>query len=302
MGRSAGYFFRSIAFCITLLCPLVSWASKVGFVVDSASEQITAFSNQLNIQLPDHTIELITTSDLDTFDTTTIDRWLTLGPAPLNTLMSKLGGRKVPVLGLFLSNDARSQMNAQYPNRFTALDNTPDMVKQLALIRTLVPQARQVGIFYSSQFKGNQDKLSELAKTYGLNLHWSELKDPLDWDRRALKVLADVDLVLGVDDDALYNTTTIRSILMRLYRSGKALIGPDKGYVRAGAVASTYSGIEETLLATIGWVRGDLPSNHILKNPYFNISVNAQVARSLNIVVEDAASLVKQVKERTNER
>jgi ABC-type uncharacterized transport system substrate-binding protein len=302
MGRAVGYPFRISVICITLFFSLSSWGNKVGLLVDTPSAQITAFEKQLNTLLPTYSIQQITSTQLNTFDTTSVDKWITLGPNALSQLMARLQAKKVPVLALFLPETARLKLSAQYQQGFTTLENAPDMAKQLALIHALVPQARQVGVFHSSQYKANHNELDELAKKYGLKLHWSELKDPLDWDRHALKVLGDVDLVLGVNDDALYNTTTIRSILMRLYRSGKALIGPDKGYVRAGAVASTYAGIEETLLAAADWIRGELPAKTILENPYFNISVNAQVARSLNIVVDDALSLVKQVKESTDER
>ena len=302
MGRSVGYPLRIILVFITLLISLSTWGSTVGLLVDAPSAQITAFQKQLNAELPEHAIELISVPELKSLDLSTIDKWLTLGPNALNQLLSQLKPKKAPVLALFLPDAARIKLSAEYLQYFTTLENTPDMVKQLALIHALVPQAKQVGVFYSGQYQANRGELDLLAKRFDLNLHWSELKDPLDWDRQALKVLADVDLVLGVNDDALYNTTTIRSILMRLYRSGKALIGPDKGYVRAGAVASTYSGIEETLMAAAQWIRNEHTAQPILNNPYFNISVNPQVARSLNIVVDDVASLVKQVKEASDEK
>lgn len=305
MGRSVGYSLRIIFIIITALFSLSSWASTVGLLVDAPSDQITAFQKQISKLLPQDPVQLILVPELSTLDLTTIDKWLTLGPNSLNQLLRQLRQlkpKKAPVLALFLPEAARIKLLAEFQENFTVLDNSPDMAKQLALIHALAPQAKQVGVFYSSQYGTNRQKLETTAKQFGLNLHWSQLSDPLDWDRQALKVLADVDLVLGVDDDALYNTTTIRSILMRLYRSGKALVGPDKGYVRAGAVASTYSGIQETLLAAVDWITNTPAYSAKFLNPYFNISVNTQVARSLNIVVDDVPSLIKQVKEATNEK
>jgi ABC-type uncharacterized transport system substrate-binding protein len=301
MGRSISRFFSAITL-LSMMLSLPSWAGTVGLVVDASSDQILAFKHQLATQLPSDTVQIVTVSDLNNIDEANIDKWLTLGPNALNQLLQKFKEVNGPVLAMFLPEAARVKLSAQYARKFTMLENAPDMVRQLALIRALVPQAKQVGVFHSSQLNINKTELNKAAKRFGLSLHWAELKDPLDWDRHALKVLADVDLVLGVNDDALYNTTTIRSILMRLYRSSKALIGPDKGYVRAGAVASTYSGIEETLLAAASWSRGELSADSILENPYFNVNVNSQVARSLNIVVDDLEALMQQIKESTNER
>jgi hypothetical protein len=301
MGRSISRFLCAITL-LSMMLSLPSWASTVGLVVDTSSDQILAFKQQLATQLPSDTVQIVTVSDLNSLDEAKIDKWLTLGPNALNQLLQKFKELKGPVLAMFLPEAARVKLSAQYAHKFSMLENAPDMVRQLALIRALVPQAKQVGVFHSSQLNINKSELNGAAKRFGLSLHWAELKDPLDWDRHALKVLADVDLVLGVNDDALYNTTTIRSILMRLYRSSKALIGPDKGYVRAGAVASTYSGIEETLLAAASWARGELSADSILENPYFNVNVNSQVARSLNIVVDDLEALIRQIKESSNER
>lgn len=301
MGRSISRFIRAITL-LGMMLSLPTWGSTVGLLVDASSDQILAFKQQLAIQLPSDTVQVVTVSDLNSLDQAKIDKWLTLGPNALNQLLMRFNALSSPVLAMFLPEAARVKLSSQYSQKFTTLDNSPDMVKQLSLIRALVPQARQVGVFHSSQLNINKPEFNKAAKRFGLSLHWAELKDPLDWDRHALKVLADVDLVLGVNDDALYNTTTIRSILMRLYRSSKALIGPDKGYVRAGAVASTYSGIEETLLAAASWSRGELSADSILENPYFNVNVNTQVARSLNIVVDDPNALIQQIKESTHER
>lgn len=302
MGRSIYLSFKTIIMCLTMLFPISVWGDTVGLVVDAPSAQITAFEQQLHTMLPNNKIQLISVPQLGSTDVSSVNKWLTLGPSALNQLLKKLKAPKVPILALFLPESARMKLITEYPKSFSMLENAPEIMKQLSLIHALVPQAKKVGVFHSSQFDVSQAELTKQAKRYGLKLHWAELKDPLDWDRSALKILSDVDLVLGVNDDALYNTTTIRSILMRLYRSGKALIGPGKGYVRAGAVASVYSGIEETLAASVSWVKGELPAEDIIKNPYFNISVNAQVARSLNIVVDDVAALTKKVKEGTNER
>ncbi|NVK37671.1 MAG: hypothetical protein HWE18_07090 [Gammaproteobacteria bacterium] len=298
MGRSV-QAIKIIIIWSFMLLSLQAWGATVGLLVDSQSEQIVAFKDQLQRLRSVDQIQLITTPQLSEINKEDIQKWITLGPKALNALLPALNQSKSPVLALFLPDAMRVQLSGKYQKSFSTLDNSPTLSRQLALIQAIAPQAKQVGVFYSSQYRVDQKAINSVANQYDLKLQWAELKDPLDWDRQALKVLSDVDLVLGVSDDALYNTTTIRSILMRLYRSGIALVGPDKGYVRAGAVASVYSGIPEVLKASSAWLAGELADSPIIPNPYFDVSVNGQVARSLNIVVDDEASLTKQVKEVT---
>lgn len=296
MGRSV-QAIKITTIWLCMLFPLTSWGLTVGLLVDNQSEQILTFQNQLQRLAPNDQIRLISTSQLKDTPKADIDRWVTLGPKALSELLPAINQSKTPILALFLPDSVRVQLSGQHQKGFSTLDNSPAIKRQLALIRIIAPQARHVGVFYSSQFSVNQKQVDALADQFGLALHWAKLKDPLDWDRQALDVLGDVDLVLGVSDDALYNTTTIRSILMRLYRSGIALVGPDKGYVRAGAVASVYSGVPEILKASADWLSGKLKDSQLIANPYFDVNVNEQVARSLNIVVDGEASLVKKIKE-----
>jgi ABC-type uncharacterized transport system substrate-binding protein len=136
-----------------------------------------------------------------------------------------------------------------------------------------------------------------MAQALNIKLNVAQLRDPLNWDRASLKILKDSDLVLGLNDNAIYNATTIRSILMRLYRASRPLVGPDKGYVRAGAVASTYSGVSETLKAISVLLKDGKAWPEIIYNPYFNVSINTQVARSLNISVGAPEEVRDKVKE-----
>lgn len=302
MGRSLRISLRAITLVYMLLGASSAMGATVGLLVDAPSPQISTFLQQLQAAAPKHQIKLIHADKLTEADIASTQKWVTLGPKALSSVLTKTSEQKPPTLALFLPDEQRKTLRKTSPKGFTYLDNAPSLNKQLALIKIMVPQAAHVGVYYSSMYDIDQNMYKEAAKQFGLNLHFAKLNDPLDWDRNALKVLTSVDLVLGVDDNGLYNTTTIRSILMRLYRSGKALIGPDKGYVRAGAVASVHSGIGETLKAVANWINNPTEFQPVLNNPYFDVSVNQQVARSLNIVIEDEASLAKQIEENIHEK
>jgi len=293
---SSGYhqLIRGFIF-VLILCPVFSWGATVGLLVDSKNDQAISFQTHLQQLSPQHDISLITPDSLP--DTQPIDAWFTIGPKVLAKLLNQ-SKYKQPILSLFITQASAEKLRSQYPTRhFSTLDNTPTLDRQLALIKVLNPQVKQIAVFYSSQGQEQIAKLKILAENLGLKLLASELADPLNWKRGALKTLKDADLVLGLKDSAIYNATNIRSILMRLYRAGRPLIGPDKGYVRAGAVASIYSGMPETLKICTDLLKNikSWPKN--IPNPNFNVSINAQVARSLNIVVQDSDQVAKAVRE-----
>ncbi len=272
-----------------ILCPVFSWGATVGLLVDTKTDQALSFHEHLTPLVPLHTITLYSVMQLP--EKPAVDYWLTIGPKALAALLA-MPDYKQPILSLFVTSSAVNKLKTRFPDKaFSVLDNTPTLKRQLSLIRVLTPHARRVAVFYSAQAKGQLKELRIQAAALNLTLLTTQLSDPLNWKREALKSLKDSDLVLALNDSAIYNATNIRSILMRLYRAGRPLIGPDKGYVRAGAVASTYSGVQETLKAISELLNSSEPWPELITNPYFKVSINSQVARSLNIVVDDAAKV-----------
>ena len=295
MGSSGYYQVIRGLLLVLILCPVISWGATVGLLVDSKTDQAISFQSHLKRLSPEHNITIFTPDQLN--GSHSIDAWFTIGPKALASLLL-VPKYSQPILSLFITQASAEKLRLQHPSRpFSVLDNTPTLERQLALIKVLNPQVRQVAVFYSSKGKKWIEGLNKLAKGLNFKLLTSELADPLNWKREALKTLKDSDLVLGLKDSAIYNATNIRSILMRLYRAGRPLIGPDKGYVRAGAVASIYSGMPETLKICTELLNNTQDWPKVIHNPYFNVSINAQVARSLNIVVQDSDQVAKAVKE-----
>ena len=97
----------------------------------------------------------------------------------------------------------------------------------------------------------------------------------------------------------VYNRATIKHILLTTYRQGRVLIGPSRAYVRAGALASTYTPIDDFAREAATLIRHWL-ENGVWPAPrypeHFNIVVNRQVARSLNILVPKTDILESQLR------
>jgi ABC-type uncharacterized transport system substrate-binding protein len=100
------------------------------------------------------------------------------------------------------------------------------------------------------------------------------------------------EVLLALPDSAVYNPENIRNILLSTYHRKQAVIGFSADMVKVGALASTYSEIEDinaqVAEMAAGFVAsGKLPAPQFPR--YFRTAINEGVARSLDIAVSDEA-------------
>jgi hypothetical protein len=100
------------------------------------------------------------------------------------------------------------------------------------------------------------------------------------------------EVLLALPDSAIYNPENIRNILLSTYRRKQAVIGFSSDMVKVGALATTYSEIEDinaqVAEMAAGFVAtGELPPPQFPR--YFRTAINEGVARSLDIAVSDEA-------------
>ncbi|MFK3739576.1 hypothetical protein [Massilia sp. TN1-12] len=108
---------------------------------------------------------------------------------------------------------------------------------------------------------------------------------------RLLGQIAQTDALLALPDSSIYNAENFRNILLSTYRHKQGVIGFSSDMVKAGALATTYSEIEdidaqveEIVAAYVA--SGTLPAPQFPR--YFRTIVNEGVARSLDVEVSDA--------------
>ncbi|MES2757772.1 MAG: hypothetical protein V4693_10395 [Pseudomonadota bacterium] len=109
---------------------------------------------------------------------------------------------------------------------------------------------------------------------------------------RVLNRVASHEVLLAMPDSGVYNTDTVRNILLSTYRHKQGVIGFSADMVKAGALASTYSEIED-INAQVAEMAAAFVASGELAGPqfprYFHTIVNEGVARSLDLDVVDAA-------------
>lgn len=173
----------------------------------------------------------------------------------------------------------------------------PPAARQLRLARLILPGIQRIGVLYGKDSEFLLDELRREARSQGLELFVASSSG--NDDPRPLQfLLGNSDLLLGIDDKQLYNSQSIKSLLLGSYAKNRALLGPTAAFVKAGSLASSYSD-QEDWLDTLDDLLGQAPRHWPLSlyPGHFKVLGNRQVARSLGIDLASDADLGRRLAE-----
>ncbi|HYQ52503.1 MAG TPA: ABC transporter substrate-binding protein [Pseudomonas sp.] len=286
--------------CLLLFClwPLGSLSASEILVVGGEDQPgIRSFATALESRRSHDKVKFQTVAELPRPSQLKADlRLVLLDSAALEWRLGEAAGP--PALAMRISRvQAHQRLGKSRPAYLTLLWSDPPLARQLRLARYLLPQAQRIGVLYGEQSHFLLDELRLAARPLGLEIVAQDWPDQRD-SRPLQHLLVSSDVLLGLDDPELYNSKTAKNLLLSSYGRQMALIGPNAGFVRAGALASTYSDQEDWLrvldqlldLAPTRWPRGLYPK-------HFRVSGNQQVARALGLEPIDQKATAKALAE-----
>jgi ABC-type uncharacterized transport system substrate-binding protein len=201
-----------------------------------------------------------------------------------------------PAVAVFVSRIVTEQAKIKLAS---AVYIEPPLSRQIALAKAILGNDRSMGILAQ-----NAQSLS-LARFAGQPLSAFNVTpyfvDQYDSLNRALAdLLKKNQALIGVYDLELFSSANIKNILITAYRQNKPLIGPSSAYIKAGALATTYSDLDDVArrlsqILLTGVKEGVWPAADY--NPYFHVRYNEQVGRSLNLVLPQEAQLRQMISE-----
>ena len=173
------------------------------------------------------------------------------------------------------------------PGTITAVYAEPAPLDQLRLVELLYRRPVTVAALLGA----DSAHLKLLLATSGQPLRLEQVGAGDDINR-ILNRIAAAEVLLAMPDSAVYNTDTIRNILLSTYRHKQGVIGFSADLVKAGALATTYSDIEDIDLQ-VAAMAATFAGSGVLPAPqfprYFRTLINDGVAHSLDLEVSAAA-------------
>jgi len=284
-----------LLFC-TLLIASPLWAAQVLLSTED-SPAARAFTAALAERRPQDQVSF---RPLDSLPAATAlpaeTRLILLGTEALRWRLSEPQGPSTLVLRVSRVQ-AQALLGDARPALLSLLWSDPPLERQLRLARLLLPKAKRVGVLYDVHSSFLLDELRRAATPLGLEIlaqPWTKMHD----SRPLLMLLTRSDFLFGLDDQDLYNSQTIKSLLLTSYAQQRALLGPSAGFVKAGSLASSYSD-QADWLATLDNLLDQPPKNwpRTLYPAHFKVLGNRQVARALGIKLADDGELARRLAE-----
>lgn len=220
--------------------------------------------------------------------------YITVGPAAFRSLLGQ--DTDGVITSVFTSRQAYKSIIMESAQKvrssaITAIYAEPSPTDQMRLISMLYKKHVSVAMLLSEKTEYLLPALQHSAAQTNLELdvNYVYADDNLN---RALNRIARAQVLLAIPDSTIFNAENIRNILMTTYRQNKSVVGFSSALVKAGVLASTYSDIEDVIAQT-DEILTDYAITGRLQDPqypkYFSTVINDDVARSLNLVIDDGA-------------
>jgi ABC-type uncharacterized transport system substrate-binding protein len=198
---------------------------------------------------------------------------------------------------LFISTDPNKyKLHKDRNSNDAILYMTQSYCRQIRFIRQLNRQWKIISILNSKEKPVDSSKIRQCANEHDVKIYIVSTTDKDDNITDKIKhALHHSDVLLAIPDSNIYNSKTVKNILLTSYRYRKPVIGFSKNFVDAGALAAIYSDTEMIAMTASKLIEQYLysatPIEPINYPEAFDISINRQVFRALDIPVPDVASI-----------
>jgi len=165
--------------------------------------------------------------------------------------------------------------------------------RQFGLLRLALPARHRVGTLLGSESRLFEQELQRASAERNLELATVRVDAGDQLPTAVQGVLEDTDVLLALPDPQVFNGATIQNILTAAYRRRVPLVGFSPAYVKAGAMLALYSTPTQMGVQVADVVRAVLAGRPMPppQGPRtFTIGINADVARSLGITIEEDAA------------
>ncbi|PAS94336.1 MAG: hypothetical protein CGU28_14045 [Candidatus Dactylopiibacterium carminicum] len=170
------------------------------------------------------------------------------------------------------------------------IDQPPS--RYVALVRAALPHYERIGLLVGRDSEQTANAIASTARTRGLQVLTAGVHQESDIHPGLRGFFEAPTVLLALPDDTVFNARTLPGILLASFRWHAPTVGYSPAYVSAGAVVALYSPEQiavQTASQVLAMLSGTPPAAQYPQQ--YTIGVNARVASSLGLQLDDEASI-----------
>jgi len=206
-----------------------------------------------------------------------------------------------PILAVMVPKSGYDSLflGQKMPQGISAIYLDQPWERQVDFLYAVLPDVERVGLLYSPETRLEISPLLNSVANHGGSVVAQSVQSAERLFSSLERVLSGSDVLLAIPDSRIYNATSIRNILLTSYRHEVPLIGLSQGYVNAGALAAIFTLPEQIAEQTAKQIVAFEQRRGLAAPSYpehFTISLNNQVARSLEIRLPSESDIRKRMR------
>jgi protein-tyrosine-phosphatase len=288
LARSAfwlGYMIALIASVSMPLATLAKTITSVYIVTTPGSNYQMRVANTLVEKLSSSGIDAknITASKLDKLAADNDTMFVTFDGSTSGKLKQLFSAN--PQLHITYNNTHIKPPVAENQSVFVL---TQSACRQIIFMQKLVPTWKSAGIITSKTSSKQLDDIKQCGTQHGITIRIYHVNNEKDLIQNLDNAVIQNDVLLALADTVVYNSRSVKNILLTAYRHRKPVIGYSNSLVKAGAVAAIYTSAEDAgvqaaeIIEEYNAAKGCF-GRRIFTPSTFTVSINRQVARALDI-------------------
>jgi hypothetical protein len=198
---------------------------------------------------------------------------------------------------LYITTDPNKyRLDTNKNNNDAILYMAQSYCRQMQFIKLLNKHWRSISILNSREKPIDIASVQQCANIHDFKIHVVNVAAADNLTNKIKNALSSSDVLLALPDSSIYNSKTAKNILLTSYRYRKPVIAFSRQFANAGALASIHSNVEQIAgsasLLIEQYLAQNKEFNRLVNYPqYFNVSINRQVFRALELPIPDIDKL-----------
>ena len=250
----------------------------------------TAAAIRKNLEAIDIRASIISTENINASPAYANTAYILIG----NAAASAYKAHEVDAPVLFISN--KKLQDTRFTSAKANLVLEQPVCRDVPLIKAMDQDWESIAFLSSINSIERASDLTRCAIEYGFDIQVYAITNDTDLLKTLEMAIEDNDVLLAVADPLIYNSRTVKNILLTSYRRRKPVIGYSDNFVDAGAIAAVYTSANSAGERAAQIISDFIDNNWQFKSKVyyptdFSVRTNYQVAKSLGISLPDDETL-----------